>query len=153
MSTTTISPSRECFACGSDNPAGLHLSFSRAPEGGSRAEYTTRPEHIGWQGIIHGGIVFTLLDEAVAWALALEGLRGVTARADARFRAPVRVGMDVVVTGRIVERSRRLVKARAELRDAGASQDVLAELDAVMYLADTGGELAGVMGDDGETSR
>jgi acyl-coenzyme A thioesterase PaaI-like protein len=95
-----------------------------------------RPEHVGWPGIVHGGLVFTLLDEAVAWALTVEGLRGVTARAEARFRQPVNVGVRLIVSGRIVEQSRRLIKARSELRRAD-DHELLAELDAKMYVVES----------------
>jgi uncharacterized protein (TIGR00369 family) len=139
VSTETASSSYpQCFVCGSDNPAGLHVPFGPAPDGGSRADYTMKPEHVGWPGIVHGGLVFTLMDEAVAWALACAGLHGVTAKAEARFRAPVTVGVPLVITGRIVEQSRRLVRAHAEIRRADGQRELHAELDAVMYLADVG---------------
>ncbi len=135
MSTasTTPGPSAHCFACGCENPNGLHLSFSHGPDGGSRAELVTRGDHIGWPDTIHGGILFTVMDEAVAWALHLDGLRGVTAKADVRFRAPVRVGARLVVTGRIVERNRKMVSTRAELREADGGK-LCAEMDAAMFV-------------------
>ncbi|MGE5358637.1 MAG: PaaI family thioesterase [Bacteroidales bacterium] len=130
--STTPGPSSHCFACGSENVNGLHLSFSREPDGSSRAELVTRPDHIGWPDTIHGGILFTIMDEAVAWALHLAGLRGVTAKADVRFRAPVGVGTRLVVTGRIGERNRKMMSTRAELREAEGGK-LMAELDATMF--------------------
>ena len=77
---------RGCYVCGTENPSGLRLPFRKDESGGSRAEYVARPEHAGWPGIIHGGLLFTLMDEAVAWACTYAGSRCVTAKAEARFR-------------------------------------------------------------------
>ncbi len=133
--STAPGPSSHCFACGSENLNGLHLSFARDPDGASRAEFVTRPDHIGWPDTIHGGILFTVMDEAVAWALHLDGLRGVTGKADVRFRAPVRVGMRMVVTGRIVGRNRRTLTTKAELREADGGK-LCAEMDATMFVVE-----------------
>ena len=55
--------------------AGLHVPFVQSPDGSSRAEDVARSEHVGWPEIIHGGLLFTLMDEAVAWAVIYAGLR------------------------------------------------------------------------------
>jgi len=122
-----------CYVCGSDNPLGLHVPFTPAPDGTARAEYTAREEHVGWPDRLHGGIMFTLMDEALAWALCYTGLRGVTAKAETRFREPVRVGDRLVVTARIIEQDRKIVRARAELRTAVDDQ-LVAELNATMFV-------------------
>jgi uncharacterized protein (TIGR00369 family) len=122
-----------CYVCGAENPAGLHVAFEMDGSGGSRAEYTGRPEHVGFPGIIHGGLLFALMDEAVAWACLYAGATCVTAKAEARFRASARVGMRLVVTGRVSFASRRAMRARAEIRNAEAGE-VVAELDAMMAI-------------------
>ncbi|HSK38813.1 MAG TPA: PaaI family thioesterase, partial [Arenibaculum sp.] len=99
-----------CYVCGRDNTRGLHVSFSPHPAGGSRAEYVAREEHVGWPEVIHGGLLFTLMDEAVAWAVIYAGLHGVTAKAEARFREPVRVGTTLVVRGWLVDPPRRVTR-------------------------------------------
>jgi acyl-coenzyme A thioesterase PaaI-like protein len=126
----------ECYVCGSENPAGLHIPFTRAPGGGSRAEYTARQEHVGWPEIIHGGLLFTLMDEAVAWALIHAGLRGVTAKAEARFRVPARVGMHLVVNARVSHASHRAVRVHADIREDSDTGPVIAEMEAMMAVAD-----------------
>lgn len=127
-----------CFVCGSENPSGLHIPFSRLPDGRSRAEYVARPDHVGWPEIIHGGLLFTLMDEAVAWAVMYAGLHGVTGKAEARFRAPAKVGMQLVVTGAIKESSRRAFRTHAEIREGSETGPVIAEMDALMAVADIG---------------
>lgn len=125
-----------CFVCGSANPSGLHVPFTRTADGGSRAEYVAKPDHVGWPEIIHGGLLFTLMDEAVAWAVIYAGFHGVTGKAEARFRAPARVGMRMIVSGRVTESSRRAVRTHAEIREGSDSGPVVAEMDALMAVAD-----------------
>src|SRR3954452_18766193 len=58
-----------CLVCGRENPHGLHLSLHVDPAAGVIAvTFTPRPEHIGFVGIVHGGVVATVLDEAMVWA-------------------------------------------------------------------------------------
>jgi acyl-coenzyme A thioesterase PaaI-like protein len=126
----------KCYVCGPDNPNGLHVPFVRDGERGSRTTYTARAEHGGWPGILHGGVTFALMDEALGWAVHFQGLNGVTARADTRFREPIPIGAKVVIRAWTMEPRRRIVPARAEIRLDSADQKLLAEIDATMYLLD-----------------
>lgn len=125
-----------CYVCGTQNPEGLQIPFERAADGGCRAEYVARATHVGWPEIIHGGLLFTLMDEAVAWATIYAGRHGVTGRAEARFRMPARVGMRLIVTGRITESSRRALRAHAEIREGSETGRLVSEMDALMAVAD-----------------
>src|SRR5665213_2147558 len=73
--TNTLS-ARSCFVCGPDNPRGLRLAFQTNESGEMTAEWIPEPEMEGYQGIVHGGIVSTVLDEAMAKAV-LTGADGV----------------------------------------------------------------------------
>jgi hypothetical protein len=53
-----------CFACGTDNPIGLNLQFYRLADDVC-TEITLDKQYEGWEGVIHGGIVSTLLDEVM----------------------------------------------------------------------------------------
>ncbi|MBI4443315.1 MAG: hypothetical protein HY649_08075, partial [Acidobacteria bacterium] len=66
-----------------------------------------------------------------------QGLFGVTARAETRFRQPVAVGAKLLVRAWILSRRRRLVTARAEIRLDAPDKPLVAEADATMYLQDT----------------
>ena len=74
-------------------------------------------------------------DEAVAWACTYAGRRCVTAKAEARFREPARVGMPLVITGRVTKMSSLALRARAEIHVGSDDGPLLAELDAVMAVA------------------
>jgi acyl-coenzyme A thioesterase PaaI-like protein len=134
--TTGVLAFPNCYVCGCDNPEGLHVAFQPDGPDACRAQYTARSEHCGWPGIVHGGLLFTLMDEALGWALVYAGLQGVTARGDFRFAAPATVGMPLAVTGRVLARRGKVVQACAEIRDA--SDVLIAEMSASLYLTDVG---------------
>ena len=67
-----------CFGCGKENPIGLKMDFTR--DGNSlRASFTTGKVHQGWPGVVHGGILACLLDEAMSNAAYAEGIACLTA--------------------------------------------------------------------------
>jgi len=131
---------RACYVCGPDNPSGLHVQFQAHGADGARADYSVRPEHCGWPDILHGGVTFALMDEALAWACSFQGLYGVTARVESRFRQPVHVGDNLVILGRTTGRRGRRVTARAEIHLDSDDGPVVAEADATMYLPDNSDE-------------
>lgn len=80
-----------CFGCGPDNPMGLRLNFHL--EGNKLvAEFTPRPEHEGWSGLTHGGIISAVLDEAIGKLYYLRGIDAVTAVIQVRYLRPVPTG-------------------------------------------------------------
>ncbi|HEX5827470.1 MAG TPA: PaaI family thioesterase [Candidatus Limnocylindrales bacterium] len=106
-----------CFACGSLNAHGLHLVL-HAGGGACWTEVTLDERFQGWDGIAHGGIVCTILDEVMAWALVDNDVWGVTARMNVDFKRPVPIGRRVRGEGRVREARRRVIYAEGVLRDA-----------------------------------
>ena len=96
-----------CFVCGPGNSAGLHVRF-RLDGGVCRAEFTPQDVHVGYDGVTHGGILFSLLDDVMANTIFLGGERCFTARAEVRYRAPLPVGTQVRLEGRLRRRKGRL---------------------------------------------
>lgn len=95
-----------CFACGQQNPGGLHLDFEVSRDRAT-ARFTGTRAHQGYDGTLHGGVVTALLDETMGWAIFHQGIWGVTARIGVTFRQAPELGEELVVTGWIVrERSR-----------------------------------------------
>lgn len=106
------SPNNACFACGAANPHGLHIHFEE--HGGTvRAEFIPEEWQQGWQNVVHGGVISTLLDEAMAYCLFFRGEFGVTARLDVRYRAPARAGDRLRVEARVVRAVRRVMDTEA----------------------------------------
>ena len=103
-----------CFGCGKYNPYGLKLTFENK-DGVLFAEFIPQPQHGGWPEIVHGGIVSTVLDEAIGWAAHDNGLGVVTGKMEVRFHRQLRVGERTVVSGWLTEQRGRRVKAEARL--------------------------------------
>jgi uncharacterized protein (TIGR00369 family) len=106
-----------CFGCGSLNPMGLRLRFRAHGDDGVWADFTSTQAHEGYLGIAHGGILATILDEALSWAVTHTGDLGVTGRMSIAFRRPARIGSTLRVVGRVSTRQSRTVQAAAEIRD------------------------------------
>ena len=133
-----VSP-HACFACGELNAHGLQLVLHVDGEM-CWTELTLRPEFQGWEGIAHGGIVATILDEVMGWALAAADAWGFTAKMSIDYKRPVPVGTRIRGEGRLVERRKRLLTMTARLLDADTGV-VLATADA-LYVAATAAQLA-----------
>lgn len=103
-----------CFVCGVDNPIGLHLEFTDE-DWVSTAEFVTRPEFQGYHGILHGGIMSTLLDEIMARPLNAKGISAVTAKLEVRFRQAVPIGTKITVRGELVSQRGRMYEMKATL--------------------------------------
>lgn len=113
-----------CFACGTENPEGLHLSFEKGGRG-VLALFTAEKRHQGYRDMVHGGIISTILDEAMAHAAIKAGHYPVTAEISVRFTSALMIGQKVQVeawiegdppAGHDEKRKRRLFDAASELR-------------------------------------
>ena len=116
----SVKNSRTCFGCGKENDAGLQLEFEMLDDGRLETHFAPRDIHGGWEGVFHGGLMATLLDEAMMAYLYLTGTSAATASLEVRFRAPVRIGDDLVVTAWEEGRRRgKMVQMVAEARRGG----------------------------------
>jgi uncharacterized protein (TIGR00369 family) len=104
-----------CFACGTDNARGLHLQFRLQEDVGMVAEWTPDSDLEGYQGIVHGGIVSTVLDEAMAKIVAAKEGKALTAEMRVRFRRQVASGQMVHIRGWIDSHTKRTINTEAEL--------------------------------------
>jgi uncharacterized protein (TIGR00369 family) len=118
MSALHLPYTRDCFVCGAQNAHGLHLRFRR--EGDEvQAEFTPQAQHAGFRGIVHGGILATVLDEAMFWAAASTTKRFcLAAELNVRFVSKVAVGQKLTVVARLRADRGRVWESVAELRDA-----------------------------------
>jgi acyl-coenzyme A thioesterase PaaI-like protein len=101
-----------CFGCGERNPNGLKMRFlDRGGE--SVCEYAVPAEYQSWQGMVHGGLVALMLDEAVGWAGWHSGHPGLTGKLEVRYRLPLKIAEPVRVVGKVERIRRSLVYAVA----------------------------------------
>jgi uncharacterized protein (TIGR00369 family) len=122
-----------CFACGELNEHGLHLRLHVAGDT-CWTETTLTQDFHGWEGIAHGGIVATILDEVMAWALASADAWGYTARMTVEYKKPTPIGRRLRGEGRVVEQRRRVLATSGRLIDAETG-DLLATAEGVYVSA------------------
>jgi uncharacterized protein (TIGR00369 family) len=110
---------KSCFVCGESNPLGLQLRFETDGKI-ARSRFCPRPEHIGFKGTVHGGIIATLLDETMVWAVAVQRRRfAYSAELNIRYLQPIRPGDGVIAEAELVaDRRGRLFETRGELRSS-----------------------------------
>jgi uncharacterized protein (TIGR00369 family) len=108
--------SQMCFVCGLGNPIGLRAAFYEDGEGRVTAKFTPRPVHQGYPGVMHGGIVTALLDEALGRVAIAAGRWMVTGRLTIRFRRPIPVEGTLTVIGEPVKWQKWMLEARGEIR-------------------------------------
>jgi acyl-coenzyme A thioesterase PaaI-like protein len=111
-----------CFACGADNSRGLRLQFKKCEAGEMVAEWTPDPEFEGYRKIVHGGIVSTVLDEAMAKVVAASGEQALTAELRVRFRQQVPSKKMARVRGWIDSRNKRTIKTEAALTSSDGTE-------------------------------
>jgi uncharacterized protein (TIGR00369 family) len=104
-----------CFACGTDNPHGLQLKFHVDSDGTATASLSLGSQWEGPRGIIHGGIASTLLDEAMAKAVAATGRKAMTAELRVRFHESATTGERLQLRGWVVWQEKRLIETEATL--------------------------------------
>ncbi len=121
-----------CFVCGPHNAIGLRVKFQLDGDV-CRGEFTPGRDHCGYDGITHGGILFSLLDDVMANWLYLKGLRCVTAKCEIRYRNPLPVGCRVLLAGKSLKRKRNVVVMEG-LASRADTAEAIAECQASFFI-------------------
>jgi len=111
-------PSNPCFGCGGANPRGMRLAFDLDP--GRRrivGRFRLGAEYQGGPGFIHGGIIATVLDEAMGKVSRFSDVRAVTAELTVEYLKPVRVDQEIRVEAFESQREGRHLFHQGEIRD------------------------------------
>ena len=106
-----------CVVCGQMNQHGLHLEFE-AKGGTSIAQWTASAGWESFQGVIHGGVICAVLDEAMSQAIVSAGYSALTAEIRVRYRKKVIVGDSLCVRGWVVGVRKRKIVAESSLTSA-----------------------------------
>ena len=105
-----------CYVCGKKNPVGLAVSFTVDKDARTiRAAFIPADAHQGYAGIVHGGVLSSLLDEAMAKLAFSLGIPAVTAEMTVKFKAPAAPGEELTVSGRLTQETRKLIQAEARI--------------------------------------
>ncbi|MEL7311258.1 MAG: hotdog fold domain-containing protein [Pseudomonadota bacterium] len=134
MSRGLESADNPCFVCGPDNPIGLRLKFEMQGEL-CIAKFTPGEHHVGYSDVVHGGLLFTALDDVMANWLYLQNITAYTAKASIRYRRHARVGETLSLVGECLERRRRRVTLRGVATEV-STDTVVCETEGV-FMVDT----------------
>ena len=107
-----------CLVCGRDNPHGLRMSlFIDTATGNVHVDFAARPVHIGFENIVHGGYLATLIDEAMVWAATWSAKRFcVCGELSVRYRRPALIGEPLHLEARVEFARPKLIQAMATIR-------------------------------------
>lgn len=112
---------KNCFICGYDNSRGLRIPFYF--DGTSvKCEFVPGPELCGFDDIVHGGIVFSLADEAMMHLIWASDLRAVTAEITMRYHGFAKVNDKIKLTAEFDSITKRLIKAKCLLFNASGEK-------------------------------
>ena len=107
-----------CFGCGDSNAAGMGLDFERdAAAQRVRGRFRLPSRYQGGSGMIHGGIIAVVLDEALGKVCGFYDVRAVTAELNVEYLRPVKVDEEITVEALLVERKERNLFLEGEIRD------------------------------------
>lgn len=120
-----------CFACGKENPIGFQLEIIET-ENGVQTEFIPKREYEGYQDIVHGGIVATLLDEVMVWACRKKGYEAITAELTVRYKKPILINQKYSAFGKIKKVHHRLIIGESEILDE--ANNLIAYAQAKMYI-------------------
>ncbi len=124
-----------CFACGKNNPIGLKLGFEWDGKT-AKAEFTPTRLYQGWSGVVHGGIISCLLDEAMTYVPYFQGIHCITARMEMRIRRPVPIDEPLIISAVMTKKRRKLVETKASISSKDGT--LMAEGTAMMFVVNTG---------------
>jgi uncharacterized protein (TIGR00369 family) len=99
---------KNCFACGSNNGMGLGLKFYKHEDGTIFGNFFADPKFEGYSGIIHGGIVATLLDSAMTHCLLMKDIPALTGRLSIKYSTPIRTGTVVKLEAKVIDESHKI---------------------------------------------
>jgi len=108
-----------CFVCGESNPHGLKLRF-HAQGRVVTTKFRPGPEHVGFKGVVHGGLTATVLDEIMVWACVVATRKfAYCAELKVRYLRPLGPGEEVTVTSELLaDHKGRILEAKATMHNA-----------------------------------
>ena len=119
-------PTNKCFGCGGDNSSGMKLTFKQ--DNTNRkivGRFVLGERYQGGGGFAHGGIIATLLDEAMGKVCRFREARAVTAELTIEYLKPISVEKEIVVEGHETEQKGRNLFMAGEIRnEAGEITDL-----------------------------
>lgn len=111
-------PANACFGCGAANDGGMQLPFERDEQTQRvRGSFRLGARYQGAPGMIHGGIIAVVFDEALGKVCRFHNVRAVTAELSVEYLRPIKVDQEIRVEAFHVERKQRNLFHEGEIRD------------------------------------
>ena len=119
LKTARVKAHPFCLVCSQSNPMGLGLEFVAQEDGSVSASFLGHPGLEGFEGVMHGGMIASLLDGAMTNCLFAHGYVAMTGELNVRFREPVVIGEEMLIRAWIEHSHSPLHLMKAELKQQG----------------------------------
>ena len=134
-----------CIGCGRNNPFGLKLNF-RWDGKTARAEFTPTKFYQGWPDIVHGGIITTMLDEAMGHATLFSGFFAfLTASIQINFKRPALIDESLIITASVTKNNGSSIEVEGKVSLPDGT--LVAEGKAIQVIIETENRLEAVLWD------
>lgn len=108
-----------CFGCSDRNPVGLHLEFYDYGDY-VESEWIANKNYEGWHGVLHGGIVATLLDEIGGWVIISKvGRAGMTVELNVRYHKKISTDEKIYIQGKLIEHKKNIAFIESKIIQNG----------------------------------
>ncbi len=133
MKDASVETYPRCYGCGQENPIGLRLS-PHVDGDAVVASFVPKDDHQGWPGIVHGGIIATLLYEVLENFSYQQGIVAMMKRMETNLRRPGKTGVEIVAKAWLAGRSEKEMQVSATLTDGDGT--LIAEGSAELVILD-----------------
>jgi uncharacterized protein (TIGR00369 family) len=128
-----FSDNQYCFVCGLQNPQGLKFKFNYNKTTDEVTSDISFADHFqGWAGVVHGGLVSTVLDEIMVKTTEARGFICVTAEICIKFKNPARINTPYQCSGKILDIKRKLVFTESKMVDT--ENNLIARAEAKFFI-------------------
>lgn len=103
-----------CFGCSEKNPIGLNLKFTYANKM-AKTEWVPTKEYEGFPGILHGGIISTIIDETMAKVIEHVGIFAFTVEMNVKFKDKTKTGEKLIAKAEFVEKRKKILYTKAKI--------------------------------------
>ncbi len=116
VSEAEIYMKNHSFFSGKVNPKSMGIEYSEC-ENGVEAFFTPKPEHISYFGVVHGGLMAAILDDAMAFCINNQGIKAYTAKKEIRYIKPLEVKVKYIVSAGIIKTRKKFIITSGKIVD------------------------------------
>jgi acyl-coenzyme A thioesterase PaaI-like protein len=98
-----------CIICGQKNSNGLMINYEILPDGKIFGQWIPSIKHEGFKGIVHGGLLSTVIDEAMSKSIIAQHIEALTVELNVRFHHYAEPDELLNIQGWIVTQNKRKI--------------------------------------------